>query len=604
MSRKSLRSTIDESIFGVLWRFGLLFVAALCLMALLSLRRWHETFAASPEWAEAAADERLPWSPEIAAAAKTIPPSLHYRSEESFRQALEDAIERRSTDERDTGPLQALRRAKTKRRELAEKSRTESAARLQLDEAVKSLVANVSQAKRRDLLATLVQQGTAARDTLEDIADQDVIIEAQSTGRKLAFKAAVSSARPVDGFWAQLVGPRQAIRIGDEDDTLHFLYVLTWYALEGAIVALVCLVIVPLILRFTGETNPGSTRATLAAKLKEWLRRNLGEQAAAIAGKSIATALVGSVAIASVSAAAPGRPGLEVVEANPAPRVIGPERTDAPGPAEPGARPAPSAAPKPAPSPTASPNPTGGDPKDVIVVVSPPTLPPEGDVTELSKAVTELRQQVERVAGAASGLAASAGQVTGSLGQLGSTVRGMAAGDAQERVRQADRHVQLVDDLTAVRDAERDTAAQVDAVRAAVEDVKAGVATVNASVETVGKALGPVQEVMGESAGEVLRTGAIRDGKLIQTAPWTRYHVDDAALATLSRALPEPRSEEESALLNALADMKGRPHPDWYGQFCQSLRHHAHQRAASTKKVDAVLQRLMPLILKVSRVRR
>jgi len=581
------RSLVQNGV-GFVARLAALVLAGLCFFLLLTLRDWHGSFAASPAWADAARAERLEWSPLVADAAERLGPT-RFRSEESFRRALYLEIDRllESEDGQVDAVLPGFRASLHLRGLVRESLRKGTAARAErllrhLDAlASEAASAAAEDAPKSEKDREWVVAGPDDASTLDALGRMMASLEGEvarrEEGRQAAYAAALPSARPVDGFVARAIGPARAIRIGDETDALHVVYVGCWYGLEGLVVLLLCAALVPLLLRFAGNAvDRGKLTSQLRDKIKSFLGGALGQRAAAGAMKVIAAAAVGSFAVTGVAAATRGdAPDLvKVVSHEPSTVVEGRGEPGREGPS--GER---GSAGEPGRDPT--PVPPTGSLNAFIYVDSSAEV--QTRVEQLSQRIVEVTTQVEVVARSTAGLGADVGQVVARLTDLELASQGMATRQAAWMRAQEER--------------DRAVGVKLESIETAAVAASTGVAKVSAAME-------PATAQVSLAASDLMRTNAIPDGLLVQSAPWSRYTVTPEVVTLVRRALREPDSAEAKDILAALEWMQEHRSRDWIGQYRTTLRERAHAGAAPPEKVDALLRELLPLILRISRVRR
>lgn len=308
---KALRNTLA----GVVWRFGVFALAVAGFSGLMGLRQWHTRYAPSEVWAQEAAGKGLDWSPMVGAAARTMLPAKEtYDDEAGFKRALLKQV--RNPDVRLRLTSEDERKASEYRKDLATRKDILQELREEINPrdqgfARKTALLSGVNARIADASARLEQlrkdgakpeeiqgQEKQIKDLLEERADLRTDIKEQNLERgavetgfqkplaeleariktaedgiDTAMDAALSSARPIQG----ILPPKVAIHIGDENNPLHILYVLAWYGLEGFIVLLMCLVIVPPLLRFSaGTADPKTVQSNVTKRVRDWLGQVLG----------------------------------------------------------------------------------------------------------------------------------------------------------------------------------------------------------------------------------------------------------------------------------------------------------------------------------------
>ena len=155
--------------------------------------------------------------------------------------------------------------------------------------------------RRQSIIDYLAQRNIEDARIASEVAELEMQVEKAEKALRHTFDLASASARPVAKAHDPLIEARTALRIGDEGDPWHILYVVTWYGIEGAIAFLVCLVLVPWLLRLgAGSSDPAEIRSTITSRLKGWLEKTLGGTAANLLLTSVAaTAVAGATAAAT-----------------------------------------------------------------------------------------------------------------------------------------------------------------------------------------------------------------------------------------------------------------------------------------------------------------
>jgi predicted nuclease with TOPRIM domain len=351
MSSGALRKALSHTAVGVVWRLAVFGLVALCFVTLIQLRHWYTRYAPSKEWAKAAESEKLPWSSQVAEAARALSstttvgtyPSQEifykailrqirkhprlakdemvgvYRAHRKEREKLENALQKR-TEVQDEFEQKSLRLS-TKAGEVAELDATierledikhrDSAQEKELKEAQDRLQENQ---KKILVLREEVQEAITRRDAIETgfqrrLAVLRSHIEEEEQGIKEAFNAVSAPARPAQGLSNDF--QRFALQVGDESDPRHIVYLTAWYGLEAAIVILLCAVLVPWLIRFGGNaSDPKEVHSKVTEKIKELLAKAFGERAVAGAVKALAITAVGGAAAAGVALAAGDQPSI------------------------------------------------------------------------------------------------------------------------------------------------------------------------------------------------------------------------------------------------------------------------------------------------------
>lgn len=645
MSSNVFRKAAGSTVVGVLWRAAVFVVVALCFLALLALREWHTSYAPSEAWADAVLGEQLEWSPVVSEAAKLmskpketsegiLPPPQPYPSEESFYKALSSYIndedvtlplasaddpgllEYRDLLKRRRTTLDALREFWQKSVELIQTN--ESIARL--DRRIKELkekepndeaaIATASddlenQRSRKDAILTYMGELRSERALVEVgfqrlVTDLDASIKAKEEDIREAFDAASPSARPVNGipkFFHKFV-----IRIGDETHPLHVLYLLAWYGLEAAIVILLCLVLIPWLLRFGRDTDPESQKSAIKEKIKALLANAFGRGVASGAAKALAVAAVGGITLAGVTMAAGNQPSIAQVILHESEGVAG-EKGGQGKPGEPGrdgkdgrdsadGKDGNPGAPG-GPGQRGEKGDTGEIPASLLALLS----RQEGLINDLKtqlgllsektektrEDVRVLTHEAQQVAGNVSDLASGTGTLTQSVSTLTDSIDGLT--DASRSILYASNtaNAQLSESLKRLQG----TAA----TKEDIQDVK----------DTFSQAAKDVQPL----GADLLQIATVPDTALTRVNPFHRYRVTQDVKNTLDRAMQDIDEPRKQKILDVLEDLRTAKSEDkdkrvW--SFRDEL-HAACGRAKCDQDAQDLLGQLMPLIVKVSRVR-
>lgn len=582
---------------GTIWQLGALLLAALGVWTLVSLRDWHETFAASDAWAHVVLKKQLDGSVLVAAAAHET--TGDFPSEAALRRALftrlgdptSDAVNKAGGDDlvayhelvrRRSAVAKALRGQTTVADNSLQARLERLASNIELtfpkDEREASKEQTDQRAAVQRELTALNQQRQATVAVLKQmLADLDGQIDAARDGWDTAFEAALSAARPVDGFWSRL-SPWLAVRLGDEASAWHLLYVLFWYAIEGLAALMLCIAVVPWILRLAGSN---ATATELVGKLKDLIAnlfrttpRAAGGMARAIAAVAMGTLAVNGVGLAAGNASPPVAP---VVISDPERGAAGPKGV----PGEPGE-----------PGKSGDPGSPGSPGKDGRVVRE------RGNLSVVYVEGPDLRPELERLAlqVAASGQAtrnvvsARSGEI---LGEVRSTSAGVSGVHSAVGNLDTFERVSWQEDVGA----RGRLASAVQQLDGTTQDVKIDVGVVRKTME-------PAATNVSVAAADVLRTNAKPGGVVANLNPRNRYRVDGAVVATIERALPAPGSDAAGkAVLDALRTVQaGRSGSQRIGQFRHDLEN--AQGIKNSAAARELLRDLMPLILKVSRVPR
>lgn len=593
------------------WRLIALILVVPCFLMLLRLGDWSTSYAASDAWAKKVGDTGLEWSPIVSAAATVMAsqePESSYASKESFYRALSTYVKGRpgAEDKRngkadkkekkavdsvlsrlnpdDQSSLTAYRQLRTQRDETLGVLRTfwqdsaeEASALAELrkrpasKQEIEESFATINEKNSRLVLIETRLQRL--------LADRESRLKASEDGSRAAFEAALPAARPVSRLPEML--QEFAIRVGDETNPLHILYVVAWYSLEGLIVVLLCIFFVPWLIRLVGDTSdPESLRRKFIERIKSLLASAFGQRAAAGVGKTVLTLALGGFALAGVSMAAGDSPS--------ATTLLPPERVVVSG--------------------------VAGEPG------SPGVIPPElseklreqeeklkkqaalieilhGRITEVSQDTSKNRQHVEALVQEADIVVANLGRLSSGMGVLTSDIsalNGSISGLSKS-------HQSILQAWTAANlrlsDSINHLGQATAAVGKRVEEVKTDVGLVEHAVGEVKDNLAKASRDLQPTAGDLLRITGVRSGILPGVNPFYRYAVTQAVVGTMTRAMQGLDETQKEQILAALEQMKNKPEPMKVWGFRSELH------AACTACKSATLEQLMPLIEKVSRVK-
>lgn len=344
-----LSDVAARAAIAVGWRFVALAVAGVLFLLLTSLTRWQRTFAPSQAWLEVI-DERAkepgqgPWMEVLSGVVRKMnepPASAKFEDADDFFaavrttwegmpvEAFPEEIRAEIGEHRQSKPqLKALR---SKRSELlgsfdseldslVSELRSEAVA---VKTAEKGLEASTMfpapvaddrlewdlrrlnekraalATRRQTVIDHIAQRNATEQSVNRAISTQEARTQKTEANLRRAFDAVAGSARPASPRLRYLIEPRTALRIGDEGDSLHILYVVAWYGIEGAIALLICLILLPWLLRIAGGSgDPRELRSTVTGRIKGWIEAALastparllvtGVAATAIAGATIA----------------------------------------------------------------------------------------------------------------------------------------------------------------------------------------------------------------------------------------------------------------------------------------------------------------------------
>ena len=639
MSVHHLRRVLASVAIGVGWRLAVFTAVALCFHALVELKTWHSTYAPSKAWAAAVLKERLEWSSVVSAAAGRMPEES-YPTAASFYRALHRYINKQlplnSTDEALATEYQSLlenrRKIRSKVAPRDDKFADRSLALSMINDRISDVATEIdnieAQETTRDkekalkaeekklghliaLKAALFAGMRDERSAIElgfqkPLADLDARIKTTEEEIRAAFDAAVSSARPLGGPVVRLLPRRYAIRIGDEADPLHILYVITWYGLEGLIALLLCIVIVPWLINLgTDKSDPDTLRSTITTRIKGWLTEAFGPRAAAATGRVVATAAVASLALAGVAAAAGEQPAV-------APAI---QHEDAAGPDGAGKQlrhdqkdadedeneqcnqedcekntDGPS-------SKDGATGPAGPRGENVIppellerletqeddlerqasmiailqkelATVSEKAVIREAEIRSLQVATTALFINFDR-------LAVDMGSFTSNLSSLNDLFFGLAISKRAMTDTLDGMNQRIFFQLNHLNDTTRRTDQNVQTISS-----------------TINRAAANIQPL----AGDLLMVDAIPNGAMTRVNPRHRYSVTGEVIELVSRAMGEKPNPEEQQILDALRAMGSKPERMKLRQFRTRL-----QDLTKANGQDR-LKQWMPLIVKVSRV--
>jgi hypothetical protein len=579
---------------------GLLLAAvALCFLALFGLAGWMKKYAASEAWATRVNEEGLEWSPIVNAAAQTMAGQPSYRNQEAFFQALSSVIKGKPVRGKGKAEIAATdakflktlsdesKEQLRKYRQLLEEQTTwkdklrstwERWAESPPTSAIEikggsskaaefSLAAINAESVDRSMLGTSLQWV---------VADREARIKSDDAGIQAAFDAALPSARPVS--WLPSGFQPLAIRIGDEKDSLHIFYLVTEYGLEGLAVVLLCILIVPWVIRLIHSDNPETIRKKLIDFFKGLLNRipGVGDAAAGV-GKAMIALVVGSAALASVAIVSGDQP--------PVAQIFSPPKTvtvaGAPGKA----------------GTEGKPGINGGNGKDGVNADTEELTRKiedqeerlrqqalllaslQGSLTKVSRQADQNKVQVQEVVREAEIVVTNLNLLSNGIGTLTSDVSTLNYGVCE--VSDTTRSL-----LRASGAANLHLAESLDRLGKTTAMMAKDVCVVKTNVGEVGT------EVKG-AASELLRVSGLSRGFLPAINPFYQYQVTPAVVETVSRALEG--NQQKKQIVSALRVIPSDS---------MKLRTLKRELQKACHGCDpAVLGQLMPLIEKVSRVR-
>lgn len=639
-----IRKAAAHAAAGVAWRLIVFIGAAICFYALLSLKDWHAKYAPSEAWADAVLAEDLEWSPVVSAAAKAMP-QKQYPGKESFYRALLRSIKdvriesRLQGEERDQA--REYHQALANRKALRDNFRAKIAPldgafernSLTLNNTSDSLAAAIATvddlkanaaskaemiAQEEDSLKKLSGRRSAILTNLKDLsterniieagfqkplADLDQRIKSAEDGIRTAYDAALPSARPIDFSIARFVPPPHAIRIGNENDPLHIVFIIIWYALEGMIVLLLCIVVVPWLIRLGGDTSdPKALRSTVTERVKGWITEAFGRRVVTGAAQALAVATVGSIAAAGIALAADYQPAIGPVLGHEV--VVAGERGEKGEPGRTGDRGADGRqgeATKGDPGEKGERGPAGEMGGNVI----PPELLERlrqqedqlsvqaeiisslenalGLVTERTehneKNVQSLSEKTQKVAENVGRLSVEMGSLTWDISKVNQSIADLGLAHRSIMYSSDVINRQLFESMNHLRDASWTMTSDVGQVRSTVNKMASDIPPM---------------------AVDLLRINAIPDGTLTRANPFHYYLVSPEVLGTVGRAMNDPRNQEAQRILGALRKMEMEKQRMRVWGFQRTLRDYAG--AGSAPAVHDLLEKLMPLIVKISRV--
>lgn len=311
MSRVSL--AVRTTFKAVRLPAAALIAASLGFEAMVALRDWHTQYAVSRLWGEEVAKGDAKWARVVARAAVNMPARTYTSKEHMFDaigEFVQDAKNWPLPAERHVARYHAaLERRKTLRADLEErldavdsefapKSRTRINARTSADvaESVKNLLSD---------LAVLNAERAAielAYSKRIDAVERE--IKSAEDGLRAAFEEGARYARPVrDGAAAATLW----LHAGNEADAHHIVYVLLWYGLEGLVLALLFVAMLPL-LRILSGGAPDTLKPTFMQRVRQLLGSVLGQRTAASVGKAVAALAIGTAGVVGMNAAAGDSP--------------------------------------------------------------------------------------------------------------------------------------------------------------------------------------------------------------------------------------------------------------------------------------------------------
>jgi hypothetical protein len=334
MSKKRVRKASTDIVIGIAWRLIAFAIAAIAFRGLLSLQRWDTEYAPSAAWATETRKSHHDWSHVVAASAHGLthePRSKEalraailrqiryagvYQGEElgavvAYRDLIVEQEQLRKRLEALLAPLKADFMAQSRlltinhydiavrRAELAEQP-TDKALRTSLNKLISTGKEIGDDLKRLEENGQKIEAGFQ-----KQLAKVQAAVRQKEEGIATAFEATVAYARPVKFSLAWAVGEKRAIRIGNPADPLHIVHDVIWYALQALIVAIVCAMFVPWLLKLAGDdADPNATKSAVTEWVKQLLARAFGAASGHAAGKLATVATVAAIAAYGVNAAA------------------------------------------------------------------------------------------------------------------------------------------------------------------------------------------------------------------------------------------------------------------------------------------------------------
>jgi predicted nuclease with TOPRIM domain len=595
------------------------------------LRGWHDDYAPSQAWAKEAAGKELEWSRVVSAAAVKMGSSERsYSDQESFFQALLAQIRNPSINSElgraDKERVKAYRTAVAKKSRLLKYLRNEATSRDKIfyenAGALTSINEEISEAatalqelspdseafkKEAEHLKGLIQKRTqmradikelgAERSTIETsfqkpLAELDARISAAEKGIAEAFEAALPAARPVSSFFLRhTLTDQLAIRVGNEGDPLHIVYVLTWYGIEGLIAFLVCLVIVPWLLRLGGDSaDPKASRSKVTERIKGLITTAFGAKAAAALSKAAAVAAVAGLTMAGISSAAGNPPPIAPVVLHEEPST-GPQgnRGENGKNGEPGlgVKGETGEAGKQGPQgiPGAIPEEWKALLDQQAQQIAEQSLVIERlevNLTEISNETRRTRSQMWLLARNASLLNANATRLTTQVSNLSQCVADLDAS---------------LEGVTFANDLAKKT------LLGYLDTISHTTFTMASDLEQVTAQVRQARDVPPTSV-DLLRINGIPDGALTRVSPFSRYRVTGEVVDTVKRATRYSNEAPATTIVSALLRLKNENDAGGGNTKMGILkfRRRVSDYAGTDPKVKSLLNDLMPLILKLSRI--
>lgn len=597
-----------------------LLIALLCFNGLVALRAWHQAYAVSPQWAgevERKGSGRG-WPAVVAAAAETFGDHT-FASKELFYDEIAAVVKsgKRFALAADKG-VKEYRAAVTNRNvyqarfvERLEAIDDEFATRSKgLEDVRRDIVAKrieraeaKDEQKRKDLakdLAELEASRVLISRELTNLNTERLTIESVHAKRldaeekkissaELRIRSAIDSgagfARPVAGTLATFIGETRALQIGDESNAWHIVYIVVWYGLEALIVLALCLIVVPWLLRLSGNADPNEVKPGFITWLRNLLARVLGPRVAAGAGQVaralMAVAVTATAAVGVAAAAGEQPPVVPVVQHEPASAEPRDTQRDMKPQGE-----------------------TTNDEDEKNKLAEELAKKIEAQATALATQnqtlkdqatlIDNLKTELDKVADAAGKTKTKADELERDATQITANVYGLASG-AQSAKTSLQNLNATIDTLTrttgsimlANAGATRQLDQSLTRLQLATAATANGAADVSAKVVTAENKLSAVDR-------DILRVSTVRDGWLLPLNPFAKYQVTGETIRIVKHALATPNEGPAANVLSVLQGFVGRePEPIW--RFERPLTNSA------TPEAQALMKDLMPLILKASR---
>jgi hypothetical protein len=470
---------------------------------------------------------------------------------------------------------------------------------------LKRLAGEIAKAQDEQKLKKLIEQRTSARENIRGLSAERGMVEAglqrqltdvnarikrSEEGIREVLGATVSSARPVNGRTASLIGPDLAIQIGDETHPLHIFYIVLWYGLEAFIAFLACLVVVPCLISLGslvgGTPDPKSFKGDTTTWIKSRLSDVFGPRGIAIAAKAGTAAAVTGLTLAGVTLAAGEQPPIAPILHHESEGAAG-TRGEKGDPGHPG---------DPANSQAGGTNDGKTGPSSDLLASK--LEDQTKQIQAQANVIADLKAAIEKLPHEQFKLDPNQMDSLATKEDLAGGVRTLNQGmlKVDERVGGLGLGV---GELTRMNQSMMSSSEQADRIFMESLDLIHGTAwTASSGIQQVKADIDKAKDVPPITV-DLLQMNSISDGALVRINPFNHYRVTDEVIEVVKRAAKYYHDSEMQPILSALAAVHGKSMSA--GKLRLSIltgNKRVKENPASYRLLD---KKLMRLILKVSR---